>query len=112
MRLIDADAAAEKLMQEAMKHATDINGGLAVQLLLMLAKCLRDKTDFPTVYPHEIMDPVRVVDDRTDLVCTGCGQRYSDELRFMARGDDDDPADVFAHCPRCGKPWRWDDGTG
>jgi hypothetical protein len=55
MRLIDADAAAEKLMQEAMKHATDINGGLAVQLILMLAKCLRDPTDFPTIYPHEVM---------------------------------------------------------
>ena len=48
MRLIDADAAADKIMRETEKRADDLNM-IGIALMIGIARMLRDENDFPTV---------------------------------------------------------------
>ncbi len=48
MRLIDADAAADKIMRGVEEHADEIGfGGTAI--MIAFARAMRDETDFPTI---------------------------------------------------------------
>lgn len=51
VRLIDANAAADKIMHEVEVHADEIGIG-AVAIMIAFARALRDETDFPTIKPE------------------------------------------------------------
>lgn len=51
VRLIDANAAADKIMHEVEVHADEIGIG-AVAIMIAFARALRDETDFPTIEPE------------------------------------------------------------
>lgn len=48
VRLIDANAAADKIMRETEVHADEIGVG-GVALMIGFARALRDETSFPTI---------------------------------------------------------------
>lgn len=51
VRLIDANAAADKIMRDVETHADEIGIG-AVAIMIAFARALRDETDFPTIEPE------------------------------------------------------------
>lgn len=101
-RLIDANAAADKIMHEVEVHADEIGVG-GVALMIGFARALRDKTDFPTIEA----EPVRQGEwseiycynehgvEMADYECTNCGGGITKQ-----RGD------TPKYCEHCGAVMR------
>lgn len=53
---------------------------------------------------------VCMIDDRTDIVCSGCGARFNDEIVCMTR--DFEGRDWIRFCPVCGKPVVYESEEG
>lgn len=75
-RLIDANAAADKIMHDVEVHADEIGIG-AVAIMIAFARALRDETDFPTIEA----EPVRhgrwiPVDGEPYAKCSYCGEKH------------------------------------
>lgn len=100
VRLIDANAAADKIMRETENHADDL-GVIGIAVMIGFAKMLRDENDFSTIEA----EPVRhgrwiptEYDSYADGVpvwdkweCSECGHEHS--------GEEDT---LTAFCPDCG----------
>lgn len=43
------------------------------------------------------------IEDRTEIVCSKCNTRFSDEIVFMNRNMEDEP---LKYCPNCGADMR------
>lgn len=56
VRLIDANAAADKIMRETEVHADEIGVG-GVALMIGFARALRDETSFPTIDAQPVWIP-------------------------------------------------------
>lgn len=59
-------------------------------------------------------EPVRHgqwIEDHTDLICSVCKWKYSDELPFMSNHGLDSMTEAFARCPHCGAKMYADGGT-
>lgn len=65
MRLIDADAAADKIMREIEIHADEIGVG-GVALMIGFARAFRDENDFPTIEAEPV---------RRGRWCPNCGAK-------------------------------------
>ena len=100
VRLIDANAAEDKIMREAENHADDL-GVIGIALIASFARMLRDENDFPTIEAKPVQHG-RWIESQTDLICSVCKWKYSDELPFMSNNGLDSIAGAFAHCPHCG----------
>lgn len=90
MRLIDADAAADKIMRETEKRADDLNM-IGIALMIGIARMLRDENDFPTVEA----EPVR----HGRWTKEGCEYRYF-YYKCNACGFVNDAKSKY--CPDCG----------
>lgn len=99
VRLIDANAAADKIMHEVEVHADEIGIG-AVAIMIAFARALRDETDFPTI-EQEVRHGKWIFrdDDKSlieegilpaDMWCSNCGKHH----------DNDDYGDDY--CSTCG----------
>lgn len=92
VRLIDANAAADKIMREIETHADEIGIG-AVAILIAFARALRDETDFPTIEP-EVRHGRWVFDSKYRLMCNMCGSNATrDEIGITLTTD---------YCHSCG----------
>lgn len=47
----------------------------------------------------------RLIEDRTEYICSVCGQRFRDEIRFIMPYDDGGTQPDPARCPACGAHW-------
>lgn len=68
--------------------------------------------EFLLTAPTVDAEPVRHgwwIEDHTDLICSVCKWKYSDELPFMSNQGLDSMTEAFAHCPHCGA--RMDGGA-
>ena len=88
VRLIDANAAADKIMRETETHADEI-GVRAVAIMIAFARALRDETDFPTIDA----EPVRLIpkevsatdiDQLTEMIKESLLQAYPNDVMFTA----------------------------
>ena len=110
MRLIDADAAADKIMRETEKRADDLNM-IGIALMIGIARMLRDENDFPTVEAAPVRHgrwlPIEAdgyadgapVWDKWE--CSECGHEHD--------GEEDTLTD---YCPDCGRKMYVDDDSG
>lgn len=106
VRLIDANAAADKIMRETENRADDLNM-IGIALMIGIARMLRDETDFPTIEPevrHGRWVPIEY-DSYADGApvwdkweCSECGHEHI--------GEEDTKT---AFCPDCGA--RMDGGA-
>lgn len=99
-RLIDANAAADKIMREIETHVDEIGIG-ATAILIAFARALRDETDFPTIEAEPVRHGrwnYRHEDDW--CYCTACGTD--------AEGSDGECLETD-YCPHCGA--RMDGGA-
>jgi rubrerythrin len=87
VRLIDANAAADKIMREIETHADEIGIG-ATAILIAFARALRDETDFPTIKP-EVRQGRWIQRRNGQYYCNNCGR----EERFIFQKN---------FCPKCG----------
>jgi hypothetical protein len=76
VRLIDANAAADKIMRETENRADDLNI-IGIALMIGIARMLRDENDFPTIKS----EPVRhgrwiPVDGEPYAKCSYCGEKH------------------------------------
>lgn len=93
VRLIDANAAADKIMREIETHVYEIGIG-ATGILIAFARALRDETDFPTIEAEPVRHGrwnYRHEDDW--CYCTACGTD--------AEGSDGECLETD-YCPHCG----------
>lgn len=80
VRLIDANAATDKIMREIETHADEIGIG-ATAILIAFARALRDETDFPTIEAepvrHGRWDEIQCFSEHgipmASYECTNCG---------------------------------------
>ena len=99
VRLIDANAAADKIMREIETHADETGIGAAA-ILIAFARALRDETDFPTIEPE--VRHGRWKKKNGEIYCTNCKKcKWSESFELMLRR--------FNFCPNCGA--RMDGGT-
>ena len=92
MRLIDADALAN--------GGIKVSSGYNADGIIMIP--MRDVNKSIKNAPTIDAEPVkrgRWIDDRTEIVCSSCEARYSDEVVFMNR---DCKHDDLKYCPSCG----------
>ena len=100
VRLIDANAAADKIMRGIETHVDEIGIG-ATAILIAFARALRDETNFPTIEAEPVRHG-RWVPTESDSYadgapvwdkweCSECGREHSGE---------EDTLTEF--CPRCG----------
>lgn len=94
VRLIDANAAADKIMRETEAHADEIGVG-GVALMIGFARALRDETNFPTIDAH----PVRNGRWINDTFCSECN-RFPVDVSFNISTQKLD--ECFSWCPYCG----------
>lgn len=87
MRLIDADAAADKIMRDTEAHADEIGVG-GVALMIGFARALRDETDFPTIDAQPVRHSHWILSDNGEASCSEC---HCDGEPYMN------------YCPMCGK---------
>lgn len=99
VRLIDANAAADKIMREIETHADEIGIG-ATAILIAFARALRDETDFPTIKPEERRGRWNYRHEDDWCYCTACGTD--------AEGSDGECLETD-YCPHCGA--RMDGGA-
>lgn len=100
VRLIDANAAADKIMREIETHVDEIGIG-ATAILIAFARALRDETDFPTIEAEPVRHGrwnYRHEDDW--CYCTACGTD--------AEGSDGECLETD-YCQHCGA--RMDGGA-
>ena len=93
VRLIDANAAADKIMREAENHCDDLNI-IGIALIVCFARMLRDENDFPTIEAEPVRHGrwnYRHEDDW--CYCTACGTD--------AEGSDGECL-LTDYCPHCG----------
>ena len=79
VRLIDANAAADKIMRETENHADDLNM-IGIALMIAFARMLRDENDFPTIKPEVRQgrwDEIQCFSEHgipmASYECTNCG---------------------------------------
>ena len=80
VRLIDANAAADKIMRETENHADDL-GVIGIAMMIHFAKVLRDENDFPTIEAepvrHGRWDEIQCFSEHgipmASYECTNCG---------------------------------------
>lgn len=109
MRLIDADA----LLDVAKRKQSETEE--TAYNFLNCAQNPSTEWDFvedmienaPTIEPE--VRHGRWIEDHTDLICSVCKWKYSDELPFMSNQGLDSMTEAFAHCPHCSA--RMDGGT-
>lgn len=95
VRLIDANAAADKIMRETEVHADEIGVG-AVAIMIAFARALRDETDFPTIKPEVRHGRWEIINtDANVWKCTTCGDEW-----MLNDGNPSDNNMLF--CPHCG----------
>ena len=93
VRLIDANAAADKIMRETEIHADEIGVG-GVALMIGFARALRDETDFPTIEAEPVRRG-RWKKKNGEIYCTNCKKsKWSESFELMLRR--------FNFCPKCG----------
>lgn len=86
MRLIDADAAADKIMREIETHADEIGIG-AVTILIAFARALRDENDFPTIEPEVRHGHWENIPGMNNTVfCSECLAAANKELAMKYKG--------------------------
>lgn len=105
VRLIDANAAADKIMREIETHADEIGIG-ATAILIAFARALRDETDFPTIEAEPVRHgrwiSLEVWFNKSILKCSVCGNTLNMDGVNAGRGDAN-------FCPNCGA--RMDGGA-
>jgi len=92
MRLIDADAAKSRIIEEATKTFSEMN----IQTFVIaagMANMFDCEDDFPTIDAEPVKHG-KWIDRRCDIECSSCGEEYSDEI-FLMRGK-------INYCPNCG----------
>ena len=94
VRLIDANAAADKIMRETEARADEIGVG-GVALMIGFARALRDETNFPTIEA----EPVRHGRWINDTFCSECN-RFPVDVSFNVSNQK--LAKYFSRCPHCG----------
>lgn len=98
MRLIDADAAADKIMRETEKRADDLDM-IGIALMIGIARMLRDENDFPTIEAEPVRHgrwiPEMNNNDERVYHCSECGCYVTVS---------------FYYCPSCGS--KMDGGAG
>lgn len=80
VRLIDANAAEDKIMREAKNHADDLDM-IGIALIVSFARMLRDENDFPTIEAepvrHGRWDEIQCFSEHgipmASYECTNCG---------------------------------------
>lgn len=109
MRLIDADAAANKIMREAEIHADEIGDG-TVAIMIVFARAMRDENNFPTIEAEPVRHGQWKWADGyvgTTAECSVCGLSpmgfYSLPMDQIGRLPE------YKYCPRCGA--RMDGGA-
>lgn len=75
VRLIDANAAADKIMRDTETHADEIGIG-ATAIMIAFARALRDETDFPTIEPEVRNGHWIPVDGEPYAKCSYCGEKH------------------------------------
>ena len=91
VRLIDANAAADKIMRETENRADDLNM-IGIALMIGITKMLRDENDFPTIEA----EPVR---HGHWIECTSRGS-YSIYCSYC--GSHKETICQSEYCPTCG----------
>lgn len=99
MRLIDANAAADKIMRETEIHADEIGVG-AIAIMIAFARALRDETDFPTIEPE--VRHGRWIVHTTWHGMFGLIHSECSECKFDRNGD----LSSWKYCPNCGADMR------
>lgn len=101
VRLIDANAAADKIMHDVEVHADEIGIG-AVAIMIAFARALRDETDFPTIEPevrHGEWHESWYSDTVCASICTNCGKAAT-QARTMV-GQELMTNVCYPLCPNC-----------
>lgn len=93
VRLIDANAAADKIMHEVEVHADEIGIG-AVAIMIAFARAMRDETDFPTIEP-EVRHGRWIEESANEYYCSYCG-KYAPIAKNMRH------CDCSKWCKECG----------
>ena len=101
MRLIDADASADKIMRDVETHADEIGiGGTAI--MIAFARAMRDETDFPTIEAEPVRHALWIRNAMSDgYHCSDCGHHVDGPIGEMI-----DPRDyecyLDKYCGGCG----------
>ena len=111
VRLIDANALMKRVCEKECGPHFNID----------LCDLDDDSTDTRCVFreyvrlePTVEAEPVRHgrwIEDHTDLICSVCKWKYSDELPFMSNHGLDSMTESFARCPHCGAKMYQTGGT-
>lgn len=99
MRLIDADAAADKIMRGVANRVDDLNI-MGIALRIGTAIMLRDENDFPTVEPEVRHGRWNYRHENDWCYCTACGTDAEGSGGECLETD---------YCPHCGA--RMDGGA-
>jgi DNA-directed RNA polymerase subunit RPC12/RpoP len=104
VRLIDANASADKILRETEIHADEIGVG-AIAIMIAFARALRDETDFPTIKSEPVRHG-RMIEGTypNENKCSECGKMFRDDIKFIIQ-DDDGAFHNPARCPECGCYW-------
>lgn len=101
IRLIDANAAADKIMREIEKRADDLNM-IGIFLMIGVARMLRDENDFPTIEAEPVRHGRWIPQESGySYKCSRCGHEVNIALSELV-----DPRDYECYlddyCGGCG----------